>query len=370
MVIGVDARSLCTTRGVWRYVAQMLQALATAFPDDELRLLAPGNAPLFDPPDAPNITIVRPPGRSRVYFGRSTVFGTPRLDEALGGDLDAFWLPASNGCTVSPDVPLVLTVHDLSFEHRPEDFTSFDRMIHRLTRPRAQADGAARIVVHTAAVAGELMGRWDIDPAQIDIIRPGLAHPRWPVGLAGLPEPDPGAVAAVRERHGLPERYVLQVGALEPRKRPDLLLRAHARSRIDADVVFVGAGRLAEQLDWPNAHVLGWVPDDELDLLYAGALALCFPTMLEGFGFPPPEAALRGTPSIVSDLPVLREVLDETARFVPPGDEIELAHALREITEDPAAADALARAAYRRVSSWTWQNAAQDLRRTITRAAE
>ena len=72
---------------------------------------------------------------------------------------------------------------------------------------------------------------------------------------------------------------------------------------LDADLAMVGHGRLDRALSGPGLHLLGHVTDLELDGLYAGALALVMPSRLEGFGLPPLEAALRGIPSIVTDLP-------------------------------------------------------------------
>lgn len=370
MTIGIDARSLQTSRGVWRYVARTIREMSRIAPDVEFRLLAPGDRPLLDVPVAPNITLVRPAMRSRVYYASSSLASRPRMDRALGRDLDAFWLPANNAGSVSSDIPLVLTVHDLSFELRPEDFTRSDRLNHRITRPRRQGRRADRIIVTTNAVKADVMARWAIDAARIDVVTPGIARPDWPLGSEGLPVADAADVAGVRRRYRLPEQYFLQVGALEPRKRPVLLARAHAQANTDTALVFAGAGRIHEPAAYPGVHMLGWVPDDDLDVLYAGALALCYPSMLEGYGFPPQEAALRGTAAIVSDLPALREVLgDNAARYVPAGDEAALAAALAELADDPALRTALARAAYEVAAPRTWEATARGVLASLERAA-
>jgi glycosyltransferase involved in cell wall biosynthesis len=102
----------------------------------------------------------------------------------------------------------------------------------------------------------------------------------------------------------------------------------------------------------------------------AGALALALPSRLEGFGFPPLEAALCGTPSIVSDLPVLRETLgDDGALFVAPGDEAALAAAIRRLRTDAALRDTLAAAADARAERLTWERAAGALRAVLEAAA-
>src|SRR6202012_922207 len=114
-------------------------------------------------------------------------------------------------------------------------------------------------------------------------------------------------VAAVRERHGLPDRYLLWVGTMrrpDPRKRGGALARAGRAMPL----VLVGpVSRWAREL--PGVQLTGAVPDDELAAIYSGAHALVFPSDEEGFGLPPVEALACGTPVAACDVPALREVL-------------------------------------------------------------
>ena len=162
-------------------------------------------------------------------------------------------------------------------------------------------------------------------------------------------------------------RYLLAVGALEPRKAPELLLGAFARARaagLDADLVFAGSGRLAERLAGrPGVHVLGAVSDDELDTLYAHALALVHPAWLEGYGLPPLEALARGTPPVVADLPVYDETLGAAALRFAPGDASALADALLRIDDERERLLAAA------PSPRTWDAAADELHAVLAGAA-
>jgi glycosyltransferase involved in cell wall biosynthesis len=342
--VGVDARHLDAGRGVAVYLQGMLGALSGV----ELALLVPGREPLGDAARAlatrPGVRVVRTRAPGRALFGAAALTGQPTLERLLGGP-DVLWIPAP--APVAPGAaPYVLTVHDRSFEARPADFTPYERVWHRLARQRALARRAAYVVTDTAAVRDELRAVWGLE--RVTVVAPGVRRP-----VAG-------AVTT--------GDYVLFVGALEPRKDPVAVSRAARAAGIAA--WFAGTGRLAGAVEDAGGRVLGRVADAELDGLLGGALALVLPSHLEGFGFPPLEAALRGTPSVVSDLPVLRETLgDDGALFVPAGDEVGLARAIGRLRSDPALRTALAATAAGRAERLTWERAATSLRAVLEEAA-
>jgi len=361
VIVGVDARHLTGGRGVARYTRELVTALATGFPADEWRLFVPGRAPLpLAALERPNVVVVRSRAGGRAVFGAAALTDRPRLDLLLGGGLDVVWAPAPAPLALSRGVPFVLTVHDRSFEIRPHDFTAYERLWHRLARPRLLARRATRLLTDTAAVRAELGAAWAVDPASVDVVAPGVR---------AATRPDASAVSAARARHGLPERYVLAVGALEPRKAPELLVRAHARAGTGAALVFAGTGRLAGRLRREGVHLLGRVDDADLDALYAGALALALPSLLEGYGLPPLEAAVHGTPAVVSDLPVLRETLGDAVLYAPAGDEAAWTAALRTVAADAALRERLASGAAERAARRTWVAAAGGARGSLARAA-
>src|SRR5215218_5301895 len=149
MRVGVDARHLTAGRGVARYTRALLGALAAAHPEDEWLAFVPGREPVRDAPAGVRLVRHRLPGRA--LFGAAAVARRPRLDRLLGG-VDVVWAPAPAPLAVSADVPLVLTVHDRSFEERPGDFTAYERLWHRLARPRALARRADAVVCVSHAV--------------------------------------------------------------------------------------------------------------------------------------------------------------------------------------------------------------------------
>ena len=205
------------------------------------------------------------------------------------------------------------------------------------------------------ATRDAVRARWGLDA---EVVAPGVGEgaPLDQAGRSGGAPP-------------LPERFLLAVGALEPRKDPELLVRAHALARsrgLDADLVFAGEGRLAPKLAGPGVHVLGHVAD--LRPLYERALALLMSSHLEGFGFPPLQAALHGTPSVLSDLPVFDETLGDAALRAP-RDDAAWADAMLRIASDDALRRDLGERGRRAASRFSWDDAADRLHAILRAAA-
>jgi glycosyltransferase involved in cell wall biosynthesis len=358
LIVAVDARHLAGGRGVAHHTRGLLGALAARFPRDEWRAVVPGRPPVDAPP---GVEVRRTALPSRAVFGAAALTGRPRLDRLAGARPDVVWLPAPAPAAVSRDAPYVLTVHDLSWLARPQDFTRYERLWHRLARIDRLARGAAAVVASSAATRDVVLHAWALPPERVHVVHLGVT----PAGDAMTAAPLDAPPAPP-----LPARFVLAVGALEPRKAPELLVAAHrlARARgLDADLVFAGTGRLAPRLRGDGVHVLGRVRD--LAPLYANALALALPSHLEGFGFPPLEAAVHGTPSVLSDLPVFAETVGDAALRVPERTPEAWADALLRIAgDDGLRADlgARARDAARR---FTWEAAAERLHPILAGAA-
>ena len=318
MRVAVDGRALrpgaVHERGVAGYLRWLLEALGELAPDDEYVVVVPSLADP-EPLRAANVRLVRRRVPSQVLFGAVPLLGRPRLDRLAGG-CDVAWAPAPRPLAVSRDVNYVLTLHDLAFVHRPSDFSAYERAWHRLARPHRLAQAAARVICVSGPVRDEAVARWRLDPERTRVVAHGPGRP-------------PGPAAALPA--GLEEGFVLAVGALEPRKRPGLLVEGHRRAReqgLAAGLVFAGDGPLRGALERTHATVLGHVGAPQLESLYTHALALACVSREEGFGFTPVEAISRGTPAIVAELPVFTETLGQGALRVAPGDADALAEAL------------------------------------------
>jgi glycosyltransferase involved in cell wall biosynthesis len=330
MRVGVDARALLAGRGVERYTRALLAALADGFPDDEWVAFVPGRASVA--PVHPRVRVVRHRLGGRALFGAAAIARRPTLATLVGG-ADVVWLPAP--APVAAGAPYVLSIHDRSWELRPRDFTRYERAWHRLARPRDLAREAAAVTAVSHAVAADLAGAWGV---RAEVVSPGVT------ALSAEP------------RRG---RYLLFVGAREPRKAPEVLDAAYSRARargLEAELVVVGDGGVR-------------VDDRELASLYAGALAVVQPSFLEGFGLPPLEAAAHGTPAVVSALDCFAETLGDAALRVAPGDAHALAEAMLRIAGDDALRARLGAAARERAAAYTWERSAAALHALLVGAA-
>ena len=338
MVFAIDGRGLAgPQRGIARYAHELIVALGAAYPEDEYRVLTAGAR-----------------GTRRVDAVRMAATGRPRVEELVGGAA-AVWAPAPRPLAVGPRTGLVLSVHDRAWEERPADFTAYERVWHRVARPRALAARADRVLFDTAVVRDDVVARW------------GLEAPRARLAPPGVAPPVPGPAGALPP--GVAEPFFLWVGALEPRKAPDVLSAAFRRARADglrAALVVVGAGRMGAALAGPGVHMLGAATDEVVRALLPRAVALVAPSRGEGYGLGPLEALAHGTPAIVSDLPVFRETLGAGALRVPPDDPVALAHALLRLEREPGLRAGLVAAAPPRPR---WETAATALHAALHEAA-
>jgi len=212
-------------------------------------------------------------------------------------------------------VPLVLTVPDLIYRVRPGDMHPRARWYFGTLGPRS-IRRAQRVMASSQAVRRQLIDLYHIAPERVAYV---------PLCADAIFTPRPAdEIASARKRFGLPERYVLYVGTIDPRKD---LARLRAAYELlppdltdDSALVFVGrtnrgAERLAKELRHPGArgHIiaLDYIPRDVLPAIYSGASVFVYPSRYEGFGLPVLEAMSCGAPVIVSSDAALAELVDD-----------------------------------------------------------
>jgi glycosyltransferase involved in cell wall biosynthesis len=260
----------------------------------------------------------------------------------------------ATGVAVPPrSAPLVVTVHDLAVLHDPSRFTRhgarFLRRAIRLTRERADL-----VLCSSEATARDCRGA-------------GFAEERLrivPLGVEARPAGE-AQVDTVRRRLGLDRPYVLWAGTAEPRKNLPVVVESFRRlDDPGLDLALAGPpgwGTDVEELLRPlgeRAKRLGFLTRADLEAVYAGASAFCYPSLLEGFGLPVAEAMAQGTPVVTSAGTSTEEVAGGAGLLVDARDPAAVAAALARVLEDPALAARLASAGRARAAELTWSRTA------------
>lgn len=258
---------------------------------------------------------------------------------------------------LAPRCPVTVAIHDVLVLEHPEWFPRpWMSPIRRLMPVAARR--AAAVITDAEAVAERIEALCGVDRECIRVIPHAVDH-----GLFRQPEPD--ATQKARERRTAGRPYLLLVGALEPRRGVDLAVRAveALRSRRpDLVLLLVGGDRVpVPELDIAREWVLrtGWVGDEELPALYAGAEAVLSPSLGEGFDLPLLEALACGAAVVASDIPVHVEHFAAAARLFRSGDWEALAEGVEEILEDRAVARRLRERAVQHAAGFTWERAAR-----------
>lgn len=354
MRLTLDATPLLGARtGIGRYVEQLLAELPAAFArasvDAEVRaatFTARGAALTALPPGVVQAGHRVPARLVRSVWQRSTWLPV----EAVVGRTDVFH--GTNFVTgPTRRAREVVTVHDLTYLDLPDtvrnDALAYRELVHR------SLDRGALVLTPSHAVADAVRDRYGLPAGRVRATPLGV-DAAW----SGAAPAREGWLAD----HGLPLDYLVFVGSLDPRKNLVRLVQAHELARAEdasvPDLVLAGpAGRAALPEGRPGVHLTGWLGDDELRSLVAGARALALPSLDEGFGLPALEALAAGRPVILSDVPALREVAGPHGFFAPATDTGRLAQAL---LDGVGAEDSDAARAARRTwaARWTWTRTA------------
>jgi glycosyltransferase involved in cell wall biosynthesis len=352
--IAVDTRELQGRRtGAGRYVAELLaawEALPAARAHQFIRL-APAE------------------GQGGTIWEQLTL---PGLVREAGADV--LFSPAYTGPVRCP-VPMVLSIHDVSYAAHPEWF-SWREGARRRTLSRMAASRAARVLTISQFSKREIVAHFDLPASKVQVTYLGVT----PVGRT----------LAVRQadREGPPHttsspHTILYVGSLFNRRMVPELIDGFARlARVHRDVrlELVGDNRTRPRIDVTGliaatgaADRIGlhaYVTDEELAALYATARAFVFLSSYEGFGFTPLEALAAGIPAVVLDTPVSREIYADAAIFLSRPDPALIAGALDRAVFDEAERARVLAAAAPVLARYSWRDCAERTLAAIVAAGE
>jgi glycosyltransferase involved in cell wall biosynthesis len=367
MRVVIDARMARWT-GVGRYITGLCGALARVDPSTEhVVLVNPGDDASWVPREGRFRTAVA--RRSiRPYSLKEQVF---LRGEILRLEPDLVHIPQFNVPWLGFH-PLVITIHDLIYLMFPDDcpsrlaFLGVNRMIRAAVR---RADRILAVSENTRTDLSRLLG---VDPGRVRVSR---------LGPPAVPAPSEAGGEA-RARLGLAGDYLLYTGNHSPHKNLPTLLEALG--------LLVGQGRdlrlaitgprdrhtpavaaRAEALGLRSRVVFtGTVPDAELFALYAGARALVFPSLYEGFGIPPLEAFACGVPVVASNAASIPEVVGDAALLADPRDGAAFRDAIAKVLDDPALRSELVERGRKRLAAFSWDATARSTLEAYREASE
>ena len=257
----------------------------------------------------------------------------------------------------------VLTIHDMTTFTLPQCHIRLRRSAPYLRGVRMSIERAHRIIVPSVFVKQEIERVVPRVSDRIRVVPHGIGEEFCPQAIVDAPR--------VRRELKLPHDYILYVGTIEPRKNLVALIRAYGdllRERaVKQDLVL--AGRPGWQTDEVfreaaaptlrgKVHFVGYVKDDLLAGLYAGATLFVYPSIAEGFGFPPLEAMACGVPTISTSGSSLAENLEGAAELVSPDDESALRRAIDRLLQDQECRDRRHRLGLARAAEFRWSHAA------------
>lgn len=366
LIVGYDAkRAVENMTGLGNYSRYTLDMLSLAYPSMKLRLYAPReveNERLRPLLARDNISLVTPSLTLNNGLGRA-FWRTVDLPVDLRRDEVSLYHGLSNELplTVKGVCPTVVTIHDLIWRRSPKDYAAIDRRIYDLKYGRS-ARIATRVIAISECTRRDLISDFHIPEEKIDVVYQGVDP------IFTLPV-DTARREETRKKYMLPERYILAVGTVQPRKNLLQAIRALPSLPQDVWLLAVGSrkgsyGREAEEtvrrlgLEG-RVRFMDNVPFTDLPGLYGCAEFSSYTSFYEGFGLPVVESLSCGTPVLAAKGSCLEEAGGPGAIYVDPSDTDEYAEAACKLLDSRFLREKMAEAGRRYVRRFSAENFAK-----------
>jgi glycosyltransferase involved in cell wall biosynthesis len=267
----------------------------------------------------------------------------------------AFVIPHFTPC------PAIVTVYDLSFLHYPEQFPALQRR-YLAGQTGRSCRQARRVIAISESGRQDIHRFFGVPLEKIDVVYPGVEARYRP-----LPK---DKVDAFRQQRNLPNRFILHVGTLQPRKNIPTLLDAFAQlADPDLHLILVGGKgwlfdeifRQVERLALvERVHFPGYAADDELPLWYNAAELFVFPSLYEGFGMPVAEAMACGTPVVAANVSSIPEAVGEAGLLFAPQNGAELAERMANVLYDRHLSATMREKGLAQAAQFSWERAGRE----------
>jgi glycosyltransferase involved in cell wall biosynthesis len=363
MRIAFDGTTLTAGRtGVGYYTEHLLQHLAVEVERSGDELVVISNKPIDTAKPLPGHVRVHTERRFPLRIGWMQLLAS-RVLRDLQPDVAHF----TNGMIPpAPPVPTVVTVHDMSLRLHPGCHPIRRLIINRPLMAVAIRSAGAIVTVSESARRDLLQLHPATDPDRVSVVHEAAAPGFEPIL-------DRARLEALRRRYRLPNRFVLYVGTIEPRKNLLRLMRAVARAReqgMPHELVCSGpygwsSRDLSSTIDRLGirdvVHFTGYVPVEDLPGIYNLAEMSAFPSVYEGFGLPVVEAMACGTPVITSNTSSLAEIATGAAETVDPYDVDAIAAAMLRLAGDASWRAELSARGLARAQCFSWARTAREM---------
>ncbi len=362
MRIAIDASTISTQGGPRTYVLGLLDALLPMDKDNEYVVIYNDATHLGRFPLAKEVAI---PGKKPLARLWREHVRLPLLcrDEKV----DLLHCPKSAIPLISPHCPVVVTLHDLIPIKHSETEGRLAQLYWRLHIPRA-ARKSRFVMTDSEHAKNEIISEYAVAEDRIQVVPLGFEP------VMSQQQPRREVAQLVRDRHGIGEGYILYVGTIQPRKNLQTLIEAYAllRESIPMPPSMVIVGRKGWLYDDLFVRIrslgleefvlfTGFVPDEDLPAIYAGANVFAYLSLFEGFGLPPLEAMACGIPVVVSNTTSIPEVVGDAGITVEPTDVSAVAEAIREVLVNPSLSITLREQGLKQAARFSWKNTAEEV---------
>lgn len=338
MNIGVDIRALTPEKrsGVGSYIFEALKNIIKLDHENQYYLLNSGFKNKFVlPPElqAPNVHLVHIKISNKLINFALFFNLIKDIAKFFPVSLDLFWMPNINFVKLDEKIPLILTIHDLSFLHSKNFYSLKRKYWHTFVNVKFLVERSKSIIAVSQNTQRDIMRFFTVNEEKIKIIYPGLQYQTMTVERA----------KEIVKNLNIADNFFLFLGTLEPRKNINSIIQAFDQYHCEypkAELVLVGnKGWLYQRLLWaikkrPYIKYFGFLDGDIKDALYCLSQAFIWPSFYEGFGFPPLEATMHGRPVITSYKTSLPEIMQKQALYVDPYNSAEIYQLLKALTED------------------------------------
>jgi len=373
MKIGVDIRTLMDARysGVSEYTLNLLKRMLELDTINEYRFFynSFGDCPNVPEFAKKNVRLIKYnyPNKILNYF-YFKIFNSPKIDKEL--EADVFFMPHINFIGLSQGAKSLITVHDLSFLRYGEFFSWRKNFWHRMVNVRKMIKRFSLVVAVSENTKRDILELCSISPDKIKVIYSGIGEEYRKLG-----DDQAAKLVEVKNKHGLPDKFILYLGTVEPRKNVEGIIGAYNQLRIknyelrDYKLIIAGSRgwrsnniyKKWEQSEFKNdIRFLDYVAGEDKVYLYNLASAFVYPSFYEGFGFPPLEAMAAGCPVIASFASSLPEVVGDAGLMVDPYNINDMARAMAEILTDKGLRNRLIARGLEQVKKFNWRNTADE----------